>query len=249
MISIALQTLRTRWVAFVGTFVALTLSVGMVAVMGLEIAATFDLPDRAPERYAAAPVMVAALDPEWDPARHDPGSRSLTEARGISEQLATAVGATGRTVPVRSFYAQTEGGPTDQVGHNWSAAEFGRYALEEGRAPQADGEVVIPAGSVAPGSSVTVFTTAGPQTYMVSGVTKPVDFESAVFFSDTAAAKLSPRIEALVASGSADALKQVARGQAEVLTGDQRAVLDPSYNSDREAIDNVQTLPLSTSAR
>jgi putative ABC transport system permease protein len=242
VISIAFQTLRTRWVAFVGTFVALTLSVGMVAVMGLAIAATFDLPDRAPERYAAAPVVVAALDPEWDPARHDPGSRSLTEARGISDQLATAVGATGQTVPVRSFYAQTEGGPTDQVGHNWSAADFGRYALEEGRAPQADGEVVIPAGTVAPGSSVTVFTAAGPQTHIVSGVTKPVDFESAVFFSDTEAAKLSPRVEALVASGSADALKQVVGGQAEVLTGDERAVLDPSYNGDREAIDNVQTL-------
>lgn len=242
MLTIAVQTLRVRWAAFVGTFVALTLGVGMIAAMGLEIGATLGLPERPPQRFAEAPVVVAALDPEWDPARHDPGSRSLIQARGISDALATEVGAIGRTVPVRSFYAQLADGDTDQVGHGWSTAQFAPYALAAGRAPEADTEVVVPADGAGPGERVTVFTAAGPKEYTVAGVTAPVEFESAVFFTEGEAARLSPRIEALVGYGSAEAIRQTVGGDAEVLTGDRRSVLDPSYNADREAIDNTQTL-------
>ncbi|MGX7671967.1 FtsX-like permease family protein [Plantactinospora sp. DSM 117369] len=242
MLSIALQTLRVRWAAFVGTFVALTLGAGMIAAMGLEIGATLGLPERAPQRFAAAPVVVAALDPEWDPARHDPGSRSLIQARGISDALAAEVGALGRTVPVRSFYAQLSGGPDDQVGHGWSSAEFAPYALAAGRPPQADNEVVVPSGGAGPGERVTVFSTGGPRDYTVAGVTAPADFESAVFFTEAEAARLSPRVEALVSYGAPEAVRQAVGGDAEVLTGDRRNVLDPSYNADREAIDNTQTL-------
>ncbi|MFY1691589.1 FtsX-like permease family protein [Plantactinospora sp. WMMB782] len=242
MLSIAVQTLRMRWAAFVGTFLALTLGAGMIAAMGLEIAATLDLPDRAPQRFATAPVVVAALDPEWDPARHDPGSRSLIQARGISDALAAEVGALGRTVPVRSFYAQLAGGPDDQVGHGWASAEFAPYALAAGRAPQTDTEVVVPAGGAGPGERVSVLTTGGPREYTVAGVTGPADFESAVFFTDAEAARLAPRVEALVSYGDPEAVRQAVGGDAEVLTGDRRGVLDPSYNADREAIDNTQTL-------
>ncbi|WP_422770147.1 FtsX-like permease family protein [Plantactinospora sp. WMMC1484] len=242
MLSIAWQTLRVRWAAFVGTFVALTLGAGMIAVMGLEIGATLGLPERAPQRFAAAPVVVAALDPEWDPARHDPGSRSLIQARGISDALAAEVGALGRTVPVRSFYAQLDGGPDDQVGHGWSSAEFAPYTLAAGRAPQADTEVVVPDGAAVPGDRVTVFTAGGPRDHTVVGVTAPVDFESAVFFTEAEAARLSPRVEALVSYAAPEAVRQAVGGDAEVLTGDRRGVLDPSHNADREAIDNTQTL-------
>ncbi|MFC6020950.1 FtsX-like permease family protein [Plantactinospora solaniradicis] len=242
MLTVALQTIRVRWAAFVGTFVALTLGAGMIAAMGLEIGATLGLPERAPQRFATAPVVVAALDPEWDPARHDPGSRSLIQARGISDGLAAQVGALGRTVPVRSFYAQLAGGETDQVGHGWSTAQFAPYGLAAGRGPEADTEVVVPAGGAGPGERVTVFTAAGPKDYTVAGVTVPVGFESAVFFTEVEAARLSPRVEALVAYGAPEAVRQAVGGDAEVLTGDRRNVLDPSYNADREAIDNTRTL-------
>ncbi|GIG91765.1 FtsX-like permease family protein [Plantactinospora endophytica] len=242
MLSIALQTLRVRWAAFVGTFLALTLGAAMIAAMGLEIGATLGLPERAPQRFAAAPVVVAALDPEWDPARHDPGSRSLIQARGISAELAAEVGALGRTVPVRSFYAQLPGGSDDQVGHGWSTVEFAPYQLAAGRPPQTDTEIVVPDGAAAPGERLTVFTAGGPRDYTVAGVTAPADFESAVFFTDAEAARLSPRVEALVAYGAPEAVRQAVGGDAEVLTGDRRGVLDPSYNADREAIDNTQTL-------
>ncbi|NED92641.1 hypothetical protein G3I76_72880, partial [Streptomyces sp. SID11233] len=58
MLSVALCTLRTRWVTFVGSFVALSLGVALLAVMGLALASSVDAPERQPERFAAAPVVV-----------------------------------------------------------------------------------------------------------------------------------------------------------------------------------------------
>src|SRR2546423_43913 len=125
MVRVALQTLRARWITFVGTFVALTISVGMVAAMGLLIGATLDVPLRQPQRFATAPVVVLAENPKWDPSHHDFGTRSLTAAEGVPAALAAQLAALGRTVPDYSFYAQLVGGPRDQVGHAWSVADFG----------------------------------------------------------------------------------------------------------------------------
>ncbi|KIF75036.1 hypothetical protein QR77_16040, partial [Streptomyces sp. 150FB] len=60
MLSLALRGVRTRWVTFVGSFVALALGVGLIAATGLALAATFGAPHRGPERFAAAPVVVEA---------------------------------------------------------------------------------------------------------------------------------------------------------------------------------------------
>jgi len=58
MLSIALQTIRTRWAAFVGTFTALVLGVGLVATVAVAFAAAFDVPELGPQRFSAAPVVV-----------------------------------------------------------------------------------------------------------------------------------------------------------------------------------------------
>lgn len=62
MLSLAVHGLRGRWTAFVGSFVALALGVGLLATMGLGLASTFDAPERAPERFAASPVVVVGTD-------------------------------------------------------------------------------------------------------------------------------------------------------------------------------------------
>ncbi|WP_185923674.1 FtsX-like permease family protein [Streptomyces sp. WAC05374] len=62
MLTLALSGLRGRWTAFVGSFVALALGVGLLAAMGLGLASTFDAPERAPQRFAASPVVVIGTD-------------------------------------------------------------------------------------------------------------------------------------------------------------------------------------------
>jgi putative ABC transport system permease protein len=59
---LSLASLRARWAALVGSFVAVALGVGVVAVMGLGVAATLDPPAREPERFASSPVVVAGID-------------------------------------------------------------------------------------------------------------------------------------------------------------------------------------------
>ncbi|GAA4707757.1 ABC transporter permease [Phytohabitans rumicis] len=242
MLGIAIQTLRARKVSFAGTVVALLLGVAQVAAMGLLLGALLDLPDRPPQRFAGAPAVVYASDPEWNPAHHDLGVRSLAEAKGIPDGVLQKVSATGEVVVDRAFYAQVAGGAADQVGHPWSVARFGGYALAQGRAPATDGEVVVGGGSTV-GASVTVLTADTAREYQVVGVTNAVDYEHAVFFTDAEAARISPRIEALVPLGPVAAVRAAVAGSTvEVLTGDDRHRVDASSARDREALDNTVTL-------
>ncbi|MFE7121901.1 FtsX-like permease family protein, partial [Streptomyces sp. NPDC057654] len=94
---------------------------------------------------------------------------------------------------------------------------------------------------------VTVLTPERPRSYTVSGVTAPVSFEHALFFSEREAARLSPRIDALVTYGHADAVRAaVARAaagdKAQVLTGDDRRDADPRAKEDSEALVGVSSL-------
>ncbi|WP_254886087.1 ABC transporter permease [Streptomyces sp. NA02950] len=238
----ALQTLRGRWVSFLGTAVALVLGVAQVAAMGLLLMTLLDLPDRPVERFAKAPAVVMPSDPTWDPAHRDLGVRSLPEARGVSQDLLRKVSGTGGTVVDRAFYAQLEGGPREQIGHPWPVARFGGYTVKDGRAPASDKEIVIASGRAQTGDKVTVLTAAGVGSYTVSGTVSPVDWEDAVFFTDAEAARLAPRIQALVALGATDKVREAVGEDAEVLTGQDRHKADTSEDRDREAVDNTITL-------
>lgn len=242
MLAVAFQTLRGRWMSFLGTVVALVLGVAQIAAMGLLLTTTLDLPDRPVERFAGAPAVVMPSDPTWNSARHDLGVRSLPQAEGVSQDLLQKVSATGGTVVDRAFYAQLEGGPKDQVGHPWPVARFGGYTLKDGRVPASDTEIVVASGRARTGDKVTVLTAAGVGSYTVSGTVSPVDWEDAVFFTDAEAARLAPRIEALVAFGAIDKVREAVGKEAEVLTGQDRHQADASADRDREALDNTITL-------
>ncbi|WP_399884287.1 ABC transporter permease [Streptomyces sp. BBFR51] len=244
MLRVALGTLRLRWVSFLGTVVALVLAVGQLTALGVVLMTAAEPPERPPHRFARAPAVVLPADPRWDSAQHDLGVRSPAAARGLSPRLIRDVSATGTTVVDRAFYAQlADGGTKKQVGHPWPVAEFGGYALRDGRAPRAGDEIVVPSGRARTGESVTVLTAAdGPGRYTVVGTVAPVGWEDAVFFSAQEAEQLSPRVDALVALGPVERVRAAVPDTAEVLTGADRHRADAEAANDREALDNTLTL-------
>lgn len=237
---IAMSTLRARWVAFVGTLVALILGVGLISSVALVMVSALNTPTRAPERFAAAPVVVSPVHSLTVGTQ----SQSLTTPAGLPADLLTRLESVAKVVPDRTFYAQLVGGPSGQVGHEWSAAAFAGEHLVAGHAPVTGTDVVVAAGtpSATPGATVTVLTASGPRSYRVSGVTAPVGFESAVFFADAEAARLSPPVDAAVVYGSASAVRSVAGNQADVLTGGALRTLDPDTARDQQAVRNMNTL-------
>ncbi|MFE0175724.1 FtsX-like permease family protein [Streptomyces sp. NPDC059002] len=253
MLSVALSTLRVRWVSFVGTFVALTFGVGLMATAIPVIAATGGVADAARQRYSEAPVVVvphATVDVADKNGRTQ--STALPQQPGLGADLVAAVARTGKVVADHSFSAQLAGGPKDQVGRGWSAHAAGGYRLAAGRAPAEDGEVVIGGGAASLiGRSLPLTTAAGPRKVTVTGVTDVAPFEHAVFFTDAEAARLSPAVDALAAYGPADAVRKavaaVPGAEAAVLTGKDRAHADPHHAALLAEMDGVST-PLGLAA-
>ncbi|GJF28371.1 ABC transporter permease [Kitasatospora sp. NE20-6] len=238
MLSIALATVRTRWVSFVGAFIALALGTGMIAMMALALTATIGTPHEGPQRFAQARTVVVPADPRGDPMELPAAVPAAAVARA-----ATA----GTVTEDRTFDAPWKDGPSEAVGHGWSAAALTPYTLTAGRAPSADGEVVL-TGAAADrvGTEVLVATPAGPRPYTVSGVTPATWFEDAVFFTDTEAARLSPAVNALAVQGDAAAVRAaVGTGQL-VLSGDDRSQADPDPSGGADALINAQSMAATT---
>ncbi|MER5210205.1 FtsX-like permease family protein [Streptomyces sp. NPDC002838] len=234
MLSTALRTLRTRWVTFVGSFVALSLGVALIAVMGLALASSLDAPDRAPERFAAAPVVVKGQDTLEVPTSIGDRTQKLAQPRPVPDDAVAKLRDLGTVVEDRSFEVRAEGGPGDLVGHPWSTAAFAPYELDAGRAPKAADEVVVSGDWARPGSRVR--TDAG--TVRVVGTVAGLGFEDAVFYTDTRAAELSPRSVQLVVDADAAAVREAVRGSGgvEVLTGNARRYADADPDRDSEAL-------------
>ncbi|MEU1554543.1 ABC transporter permease [Streptomyces scabiei] len=76
---LTLSSLRTRWAALLGSFVAVALGVGVMTAMGLGLAATLDPPARAPERFGSSPVVVAGRDRLTVEVRRGPGTARVTQ--------------------------------------------------------------------------------------------------------------------------------------------------------------------------
>ncbi|MBT0770091.1 ABC transporter permease [Kineosporia sp. J2-2] len=243
MLTVAAQTLRARWVGFSGSVLALVLGVAQIAAVGLLLCATASRPDRAPERFASAPAVVFATDPSWNPVQHDLHQRSLEEAQGVDPALLTDLRETGPVAVDRSFEARIAGGPENGLGHPWEVARYGGYDLESGAAPAGNGQIVVPrATGLDVGDRVGVWTADGANTYTVSGITNDVGYEDAVFFSAAEAARISPRIQAVVPTATLERVRQVTGDRAQVLTGERRHILDDSRAQDLEDIDNTVTL-------
>ncbi|WP_157245025.1 ABC transporter permease [Nonomuraea typhae] len=197
----------------IGPFVALALGALLFATTGLVLTAAITGGQAAPGRYAAAPAVVVTAADLAEPGHVD-------YAGGV---------------PDRTFYAQLEDGPAEQIGRPWSAAAFSGYRLTAGRAPR-DGEIVVPGGT--PGRRVGVRTAAGTRAYTVSGATGQAEFESAVFFSDAEAARLAPRADAVILTEPPRTVPAGLR----VLTGDDRALADPRARRDAAALAGLTTV-------
>ncbi|MGV9377621.1 FtsX-like permease family protein [Nonomuraea sp. NPDC003707] len=279
MLRIAWSTLRVRWSSFAGTFVALAFGAALMAALGQVLASSISSPDRGPQRYAAAPVVVVSDERLTVRSPFGESGAPLAEPRGLAPELA---GRMPGAVVDRIFAAQLAGGPP-AVGRPWSAARTAPQQLSSGRAPAADDEIVVTAGAQV-GRRVQVVTAAGTRSYRVVGIAAAGP-QPTVFFTDERAARLSPRIDALAVwrpaaevraalgqstagrtklgqtTGDRATSDQPTPGQAitsgaasrqngtpaistevKVLTGQERALLDPSRKSDEQARNNANTI-------
>ncbi|MGC9495528.1 FtsX-like permease family protein [Streptomyces sp. WG7] len=241
MLNAALRTLRTRWATFAGSFVALSLGVALLAVTGLALASSLDTPDRAPERFAAAPAVVRGQDTLRVPTPVGDRTEELAQPRAVPAGTIAELERLGRVVEDRSFAVRAEGGPADLVGHPWSTAAFAPYTLDAGRAPRTADEVVVTGGWAAPGARVR--TDRG--TVRVVGTVPDRGFEDAVFYTDAHAARLSPlSVQLVVAGADPTAVRDAVRGSAgvQVLTGDDRRYADADPDRDSEALTAMNAL-------
>ncbi|MEV6422675.1 ABC transporter permease [Streptomyces sp. NPDC051662] len=243
MLSVALRTLRSRWTTFVGSFVALSLGVGLIATMGLALAASLDAPERRPERFAGAPVVVKGADTLRVPTRIGDRVAKLDSPRPVPPSLAEELAALGRTVEDRTFAVRAEGGPPGLVGHPWSTAAFAPYRVDTGRAPRAADEAVATGDWTAPGQRVR--TDRG--TVTIVGTVRDLGFERALFYTDARAAQLSPRVDQLVVDADPRAVRETVAGSADaagvrVLTGAGRKDADADPERDSEALVTVNAM-------
>ncbi|MEU9306749.1 FtsX-like permease family protein [Streptomyces sp. NPDC048256] len=261
MLSVAWHTLRARWAAFVGSFVALALGVALLTVMGQALAASLDAPVRAPERFAAAPVVVRGQDTLRVATSTGERTKELARPRPVPAGTVAALRALGPVTEDRSFPVRAYGvpaAPDDLVGHPWSTARFAPYRLTAGRAPAAADEVVTSGDWATVGTRL--HTTDGPLRVVgtVATVSEPgpgtgPGFEHAVFYPDAQAARLAPESTQLVVEADAAAVRAAVKdkdkdwdgdgdGDVRILTGDARRLADADPGRDAEALTALNAL-------
>ncbi|MGW1627219.1 ABC transporter permease, partial [Streptomyces sp. NPDC002172] len=240
MLSVALHTLRARRVTFVGSFVALALGVALLTVMGLALASSLDAPRRAPERFAAAPVVVKGADTLRVATPIGTRTQRLAQPGAVPPAAVSGLNRLGKVTLDRTFAVRAENGPGDLVGHPWPVAAFAPYELTSGRAPRTAREVAVTGTWTTPGR--TLRTDHGSVT--VVGTVADRGFEHAVFYTDARAARLAPRSTQLVVAARPAAVRNAVRGipGLQVLTGDGRRLADPDPNRDREALTALNAL-------
>ncbi|MCX3287301.1 ABC transporter permease [Streptomyces sp. NEAU-H22] len=238
MLSVTLRTLRIRWAGFTGSFVALCLGVALLTVMGLALASTADAPQRGPERFAAAPVVVKGQDTLRVPTPVGDRESPLAHPRPVPAAVVARLRTLGPVVADRSFPVRAQGGPADLVGHPWSTAAFAPYDLATGRAPRAAGEVVVTGDWARPGQRVHT----GRGTVRVVGTVTARGFENAMFFTDARAARLHPATAQFAVRADPASVRRAVGDSAQVLTGDARRLADADPGRDREALTAMNAL-------
>ncbi|MFD7323680.1 FtsX-like permease family protein [Streptomyces sp. NPDC059875] len=128
MLTVVLSGLRARWAAFLGSFVALALGVGLLTVMGLGLASTFDAPERQPQRFASAPVVVKGKDAVTVDVRRGPDTASVSRRLDRPQPVDTEL---LRELKAR-WTVTTAGGP-DAVGVHGPAAEIRTLVGDRGQ--------------------------------------------------------------------------------------------------------------------
>ncbi|PVC99228.1 FtsX-like permease family protein [Streptomyces sp. CS014] len=242
MLKLALQGMRTRWVTFIGSFIALALGVGLIATTGLALAATFSAPDRGPERLVKAPVVVKTSDLVRADTPIGERTQTITDPAPVPAAVTEKLAALGKVVEDRSFPVSGPGLGEDTVGHPWSVAALTPYTLTAGRAPSAPGETVATGDALRPGTRVQAATARGSERITVVGTVASAGFEKALFFTDAEAARLSPDVDAVAVHAPADRVEAAVGAGFDVLTGDERRRADPDPDRDEEALVSVNAL-------
>ncbi|MDO0933859.1 ABC transporter permease [Streptomyces sp. DG2A-72] len=234
MLTTTLHALRTRWTTFAGSFVALSLGVALMTVMGLTLASSLDAPGQPPERFAAAPVVVQGQDT----LRVGDRTQKLAQPRPVPAQTVAALRTLGKVTEDCAFAVRAERAPGDLVGHPWSTAAFAPYELSAGRAPRAADEVVATDDWTAVGQKLR--TDHG--TVRVVGTVRARGFEDALFYPDARAAALSPPVMRLVVDAQASEVRRLVAPGVRVLTGDERRLADADPDRDAEALTALNAL-------
>ncbi|WP_245681734.1 ABC transporter permease, partial [Actinomadura kijaniata] len=222
-----MNTLRYRKAAFAGAFVALFCAAAMVCACGMLLDTGLRGTVK-PERYAGAPIVVAG-DPETrfqkrkvkgDEVKTKVKSKPNTARAWIPAELAERL----RGVPgVRSVVTEVSFPVpgTGAEGHGWESAALTPFTLRAGRAPVADGEIVVDAGGPGVGARV--------GSYRVVGVTRErLEHQRVVFLSTGEARRLAVRAGKVNAvgvwpAGAEGAVREAVRGSGAVVqVGDGR---------------------------
>ncbi|MFI6486372.1 FtsX-like permease family protein [Streptomyces sp. NPDC050564] len=246
---LARAAVRFKPAGFVGTFVALAMAALIVSACGilLETGIRASVP---PQRYADAPVVVAAdqrahLVSGHGEDRDDEAVQVPDRARLDNSLVAKAASVPGarRAVADVTFPVRTAAHGA-LTAHGWSSTAFTGEKLTSGHAP-GTGEVVVSQGASV-GERLTLTTAAGPRTFQVSGTARQAT--PTAWFADSEAVRLSPhpgRIDAIAVlpkdGVSPETLKaRVAHAvgeHAKVHTGDDRgAVEDASLGYAKEML-------------
>ncbi|MFI9104324.1 FtsX-like permease family protein [Streptomyces fildesensis] len=250
MNGLARASVRFRPASFVGTFIALLFAAAIMTACGT-LLQTGIVAHLTPERYASAPVVVAAdqharltvghgedRDEEAEPLP----DRARVDA-GLADRIAREPGVAA-AVPDVAFPVQSKALPA-LTGRDWSATAISTAPaakpLAEGRAPAA-GEVALDAATahaaqLRTGDTVTLVTPADTGSYRISGLTAEGSGSATAWFEDAAAGRLAGH------QGQADAIAVYARagvstdqlagqvehavgGHALVRTGDDRGEVE-----------------------
>ncbi|MEV7867209.1 ABC transporter permease [Streptomyces sp. NPDC088124] len=220
-LAFAWQSIRARRAGFVASFLAVLGGAVLVTACGVLLQSGL-FAGIAPQRYAAAPVVVGAaqsvtaVDPEGPDLVETLPERAMLPAE-LVERIAAVPGVRSATGEI-SFPATllTEDGrpvpaPSghEVLGHGWGSAELTPYTLREGAAPRGDGEVVLDAATAGRagagvGSTVRIATADGVVPYRVVGVAAArgadeLPRQSALFFTDDRARALSGHPREVVA--------------------------------------------------
>ncbi|MFI6677770.1 ABC transporter permease [Kribbella sp. NPDC050470] len=193
MMRLAVRTLRFRKGGFIATFVAVVFGTAIVMACG-GLMETGIRSNVAPERLAAAPIVVTGNQSHLRPGAED--STPLPERVGVPtsllerirsvEGISAAIG--DYTFPVAMLGAgASKGASTVAEGHNWSSAALAPYQLTSGRAPSA-GQVVTTAPGAKIGDRVTFLLDGAPTAFTVSGIVQGPAGHA--FFSDRDARRI-----------------------------------------------------------
>ncbi|WP_066944429.1 FtsX-like permease family protein [Microtetraspora fusca] len=227
MLGLAFATMRRRLPSLVGSVLALLFAAVLVTACGVLMETGLRAQIR-PERYGAAPVVVAGPQSTSILKKED-GPIEVTESVPLEEpttipaslaaDLAKVSGVRevvpDLTFPVGLLDADGRAVHGSVYGHGWESARLTPYTLRAGRAPASPDEIVLDA-VLADAARLKVGTTArvlgrdGLRAYTVAGIAgsgSGVARQPAVFFSAPRAAELfghQGRVSAFGVFGSGD---------------------------------------------